>query len=76
MHVCAHTAPGAGAVELNKTWVRDGVTVKLKDLQPSFCYRTKAAEDQPVHRVEVKSVRASGKGAIFSLPSHSLGRVS
>lgn len=48
-------------MELNKTWVRDGVTVKPKYRQPSFCCRTKAAEDQPVHRVEVKSVRTSGK---------------
>lgn len=63
-------------MELNKTGVRDGVSVWPKDRQPSFFCRTKAAEDQSAHRVEVRSVRTSGKGAIFSLPSHSFGRVS
>lgn len=74
MHMCLHM--GTGAVELNKSWDKESAAVKLRYHQPSFCCRTKAAEDQPVHRVEVKSVRASGKGAIFSLPSHSLSCVS
>lgn len=63
-------------MELSKTWVRDGGHCEAEDLQPSFCYRTEVAEGHPVHRVQVKSVRMRGKGAVFSLSSHSLGCVS
>lgn len=78
VHVCAHTP---------SHWSRSGKPGEKRELSQGLGNRQAQMpstltllqdescllEDLPMHRVWVKSVRMSGKEAIFSLQSHSLG---